>query len=288
MLEEILQISQKQVNVKYRFLNESKRGINTTVAFPLPPYDPVPSDHLGSREIMPTFKILVGGRPVSPEISRKAVVGNRDITARLREVGLSDKQIFDNPDLTDDQRAALEKLDETNREILDWRVAETAFWQQSFPAGKEIVIEHQYKPVVGLRFDSAYYGGLHITLLLPPCLDERTGRNLGNRLIKAYAKLVEHDDDQIVTHDIEYILGTGRNWKGPIGEFKLRIEKEKPDDIISLCFPGKLKRASPTVYEFYKRDFVPPDNLVVYFYRIGPRAPYPRFSMILENMPVKE
>ncbi|MGO9567942.1 MAG: DUF4424 family protein [Desulfomonilaceae bacterium] len=274
MLEEILQISRKQVNVKYRFLNESDKDIHTTVAFPLPPYHLPPHDELDAREIMATFKVWVAGRPVSTEISRKAVVGDRDVTAQLRELGLSDDQIFDNADLTEDQQAALEKLDGGKGEFLGRTVTATAFWEQSFPAGKEIVIEHQYRPVVGFRFASAYHpGGLDMTDLLPRCLDARIGRTLGNRIIKAYAKLVEQDDDYVVRYDIEYILGTGRNWKGPIREFKLRIVKDKPDEFISLCFPGKPKKISPTVYEFYKRDFVPPGKLVVYFYQVGPMDP---------------
>ncbi|MGO9121839.1 MAG: DUF4424 family protein [Desulfomonilaceae bacterium] len=44
MLEEILQISRRQVKVKYRFRNESDQDIHTTVAFPLPSYDVCPSD----------------------------------------------------------------------------------------------------------------------------------------------------------------------------------------------------------------------------------------------------
>lgn len=66
--------------------------------------------------------------------------------------------------------------------------------------------------------------------------------------------------------DVEYILGTGRNWKGPIADFTLRIEKARPDDIVSLCFPGQPRRVSPTVLEFHEVNLVPQDRLVVYFY----------------------
>jgi len=272
MLQEILQISRSQVDVKYRFMNESDQDIQTTVAFTLPPYHPF---HSRSNEPDPadpwlvagTFKVLVQGHPVSTQFSeRKAMVGDRDVTAQLRELGLSDDQIFRTGDLAGDQWAALAVLDGTNRGILDWKVAETAFWQQSFPAGKEIVIEHQYTPFIRFRFYSAYYNGLDAGPLMPSCLDEMTGRAFVNRIIKAYAKVVEHDP-WVLTYVIEYVLGTGRNWKGPIGEFKLRIEK-MADEIMAPCFPGKFKEVSPTVYEFCKKDFVPPDKLVLYFYRV--------------------
>lgn len=272
MLQEILQISRSQVKVKYRFMNESDRDIHTTVAFTLPPYHPSRSrsnepDPADPWLVAGTFKVLVQGHPVSTEFSeRKAVVGDRDLTSQLREFGLSDDQIFRTGDLTVDQWAALAGPDGENRGILDWRVAETVFWQQSFPAGKEIVIEHQYKPLIRFRFYSAYYNGLDADPLMPPCLDEMTGRSFVNRIIKAYAKVVEQDP-WVLMYVIEYVLGTGRNWKGPIGEFKLRIEK-LADEIMAPCFPGKFDEMSPTVYEFCKRDFVPSDKLVLYFYRV--------------------
>ena len=68
--------------------------------------------------------------------------------------------------------------------------------------------------------------------------------------------------------DIEYVLGTGRNWRGPIGDFRLVIRKESPDQIVSLCFPGKPTRTSATTLEFNHTNFVPQDKIVVYFYDI--------------------
>jgi hypothetical protein len=280
MLEETLHISVKQVNVKYRFLNESDQDVHSTVAFPLPPYDiragNGPDDD--ARAIMATFKVWADGRPVSPEISRKAVDGDRDITALLREVGLSDKQIFDDGDLTDDQVAALEKLERGKGEFLHWKGSDTAFWQQSFPAGKEIVIELSYKPLAGNSYSEAYdkYNGGYVPqeprwspdkYRHEACLDKR----LKLKIAQNIESLVKKGADEVHLNadNVAYILATGRNWKGPIGTFTLRIEKETPHEFISLCFPGKPKKISPTVYEFYKRDFVPPDKLVVYFYSVG-------------------
>jgi hypothetical protein len=73
----------------------------------------------------------------------------------------------------------------------------------------------------------------------------------------------------VFASDIEYVLGTGRNWKGPIGKFVLRIEKESRDHFVALCFPGSPKQISPTASEYVETNFVPPDRLVVYFYSIG-------------------
>jgi hypothetical protein len=284
MLEEVLEISTKKIRVTYRFLNESDKDIDTTVAFPLPPYgaaaaplegppsEPNPSFLLGK------FRSLVNGRSVATQVERKAVVGEQDVTDRLRGLGLSDERIF-SFDPTPGQLSALERLGGEKKGLLEsnvpgWKIAETAFWQQTFPSRKEIVIEHDYEPIVGETgnkpyqkgfgyFDlpTAYYG----ESLRDVCLDDITRRAIENR-IRPYA-----DKDETVSVDlkhVEYILGTGRNWKGPIGQFTLRIEKENPDQLISLCFPGKPIKVSPTVYEFRQMDFVPPDRLVVYLYTI--------------------
>ena len=74
------------------------------------------------------------------------------------------------------------------------------------------------------------------------CLDERTKRALENKHMAFAADNGNPEDILEFFQDVEYILGTGRNWKGPIGQFTLRIVKETPDTIVSLCFPGKPKK----------------------------------------------
>ena len=46
----------------------------------------------------------------------------------------------------------------------------------------------------------------------------------------------------------------------------LNESEARPDDIVSLCFPGQPRRVSPTVLEFHEVNLVPQDRLVVYFY----------------------
>ena len=68
--------------------------------------------------------------------------------------------------------------------------------------------------------------------------------------------------------EVEYVLGTGKNWKGPITDFKLRIKKNSPDQVVSLCFPGKPKRDGDTILAFSQKHFTPQDKLIVFFYNI--------------------
>jgi hypothetical protein len=159
------------------------------------------------------------------------------------------------------------------------RIENAETWWQSFPAGKEVVVEHSYVPTAGAEYDYLYqngytYGFLHtlffwVTLpgkVTEACIDSSTARAIKNR--------VENSAQSggvvaVFARDVEYILGTGRNWKGSIGKFVLRVEKESPDHFVAVCFPGSPKPSSPTVSEYVQTDFVPPDKLVVYFYRVN-------------------
>lgn len=75
---------------------------------------------------------------------------------------------------------------------------------------------------------------------------------------------------RVTLEDVEYILGTGRNWKGPISDFTLDVMKQSPDQVVSLCFPGKATRIDGQTLRFQRKDFVPPDSLLVYFYTLTP------------------
>ncbi|WP_083941048.1 DUF4424 family protein [Pseudoduganella violaceinigra] len=56
--------------------------------------------------------------------------------------------------------------------------------------------------------------------------------------------------------------------KGGIGEFTLDIVKDTPQQIVSLCFPGKRERIDPLTLRFRMHDYVPQDRLVLNFYTL--------------------
>ena len=61
---------------------------------------------------------------------------------------------------------------------------------------------------------------------------------------------------------IEYILRTGANWAGPIGDFRLVVDKGEADSLVSFCGEG-VKRISPTRFEMRKTDFTPERDLSI-------------------------
>lgn len=293
MAQEVLEISTKAIRVSYVFENESKTDIYTTVAFPMPTYGWNPN--LSAYDIndrpLRGFKVLVDGNEIPTRLERKALFQNRDITEKLRKIGLTDTQIFDTfadcdvdrgCGLSKKQSQQIAKIPGWNKAGLvwaDWKVAETIYWQQAFPAGRGNNVQHDYKTFVGHTY-TVFYHEKRISSDLPlaatansqkesdheACLDDETRKAIDKRIAskiqKGYAWV------SVTLDDVEYVLGTGRNWKGPIRDFKLKIIKESADQMVSLCFPGKPKKLSPTVLEFSQENFLPQDKLVLHFYTI--------------------
>lgn len=63
---------------------------------------------------------------------------------------------------------------------------------------------------------------------------------------------------------VPYILTTANNWAGPIKNFKLRIKKDKPSTLVSLCWDG-LKKVSDLEFHGERKTFLPKSDLNVLF-----------------------
>ncbi|WP_426169138.1 DUF4424 family protein [Pseudoduganella sp. R-34] len=284
MLSEHLSISVKRIEVEYRFRNESARTIETVVAFPMPEFHWDPEQDANWRNIGPveSFLVHVDGKPAVVRAERKALLQGRDITALLRRAGLSEDHIFrtfgdafDTGGMTLPEAvvARLHALGASDQRMPQWRVAETAYWTQAFPAGKEVVVTHSYRPFAGRIFGT--YDGAR-----PPSEDSVPLSSIGEQdraclgeggmkavLNKARQRVKDGARSGYINlKDVEYILGTGRNWKGSIGEFTLDVVKETPQDTVSLCFPGKPERIGERTLRFKMRDYVPQERLVLNFY----------------------
>ncbi len=280
MDEEVLEISQKKIRVTYKFFNESNADILTTVAFPMPLFRWNPGESASDENIKPlvNFKTWVDQMLVPTNNQTRAYLNGQDVTSKLKSIG------FDEADIVGSLGCSLVQINVgcIRKDILRkfpaiarksgeplYSVQQTAFWQQNFPAGHSITVIHEYKPFMGSQSVS-----LDNPDLPPTAIGLSDGRPESRRLActdegaeKAVAaRLKRLDQTGVYLNDVSYILGTGRNWKGPIRSFTLKITKEKPDQIISLCFPGKPTRVDDKTLEFRQTNYVPQDTLVVYFY----------------------
>ena len=91
MAEEVLEISQTQIRVHYKFFNDSRIDVKTIVAFPMPRYRWNPRESQMDANIGPlkSFQTWADGVPSSVTTDTKAYLKGKDITSVLRSNGLA-------------------------------------------------------------------------------------------------------------------------------------------------------------------------------------------------------
>ncbi|WP_169805647.1 DUF4424 domain-containing protein [Novosphingobium rosa] len=268
MRSEDLRISRSEVVVRYTFLNTSGKDVTSRVAFPLPPIggpDFFQSDvsiPISDSDNFLGFTTKIDGKPVAMEMEQKAVAGGVDRTAWLRAHGIP---------LTpqsDGATAALGKLSqaklaEAGRLKLiasddgpGWELHTTYHWVQRFPAGVPVVVEHRYKPSVG---------GTTGTMLGQEKDPETEKRYCVEPSLLAGLRRSVKTGHVVYTENwIDYVLVTGGNWKAPIGQFKLTVDKEQPGDLVSFCADG-VRKVSPTRFEVTHTNWRPTRDLSILF-----------------------
>lgn len=292
MDSEDLFLSRKKVTVKYRFTNNSAKDIETLVSFPLPP---MPSGLEGYMD-MPAFtnwkeqiefKTLVDGKPVALDYRETYVITDskdgKDVRKRVESLGWPLRYW---EDYEFDQKY-LEKLDNAQKAKLvkegllrkeadsdyyspNWQMQAHITRKQKFPAGKTIVVEHSYKPIAGGSVGGALIpeyrkdgGDYFKEYAASYCIDKSFLAGFDKRYIAEKKKAAKRGDEYGVAyteHWLEYALKPGANWKGPIKDFRLVVEKDKPENLLSFCMTG-VRKISPTQFEVRKTNFEPKDDI---------------------------
>jgi len=286
MRAEDLFISSAEIRVNYRFYNKAANDVTVLVAFPMPE---VRIEHQDQNIALPTedpinllgFVTRVNGQTVAMQVEQRVFAGGVDHTAFLRGLGVplaphletTNKALDRLPRNQRDElvRVGLAEIEEADfgkgiekHLSARWGLQTTFYWQQTFPAQKETMIEHRYKPSVGgtvitpLGTDFARDMPEYAEMLQKFCIErdvlnalDRARRAARNRAVAPYGE-----------ERIEYILKTGANWSGPIKDFRLVVDKGKPDNLISFCGDG-VKKIGPTQFEMRKKDFTPDSNFAV-------------------------
>jgi hypothetical protein len=279
---EDLFISRDRVRVKYRFTNTSDSPIDTLVAFPLPDipaYTDETYDRLnfwGNPRSELKFKTTIDGMPLALTLVEQAIFQDQDVSSRLTRLQIPLNRFADGfwaainrlPKIDRDRLAAdglmIDRMDGDWQGL--WTLKTTVTRHQTFPAHKTVTVEHDYVPVTG----GSASGWLHP--------EYRTNPDFAAGLKETRRKYCI-DDDWLLSFDkkfksnknkggnndygetwIGYVLKTGANWKGPIGDFHLVVDKGKPDSMVSFCSDG-VKKISSTQFEVHRTNFVPTSDL---------------------------
>ena len=277
MATEDLYLSPKAVRVRYTFTNDSGKDIDTIVAFPLPDVDnweyaesPIGTTS-GSTPNFVGFKLTVDGKPMTATAEERAVYKGKDVTAQVTAAGAPLNVVIGGYDklqkLSPASHAALVKAGLIEGAGGDdpvhakWTTETKFWWKMRFPAGKTVTVEHSYTPVTGQTFfgtfaftdkeQNAYYARF--------CIDAATRSAIAARLAALTKKT--GSDGLLNQYTTDFVIVTANNWKGPIGRFHLTLDKIKPDNVLSLCWGGDLKKTGPTTFESVRANFAPEQDI---------------------------
>lgn len=260
------------------FANTNNHDIDATVAFPVPTLDgnTIENEPIKLPSKDPTnymsFHVTVNGQAVAPKVEVRAFKNGKEISARLRALGLPLSVLDPNlrssaaklsPDhpkkLVQDEWIVDEgtRNGKSARYLWPWWDTRIQFnWTQHFPANGVIQVHHSYRPVVGGSYIPANSDGKYS--VQPYCGDANTLHRMRKFALGKRAK----DEGEVIFFErrVQYILTTANNWNGPIRTFHLKAVTDRPEDIFTTCFAG-LKHTSQTTYEFTRNDFRPDREL---------------------------
>ena len=285
MRAEDLYISPSAVRVRYRFMNTTGRDQTVLVAFPMPDITIEGIDDLISIPTQDPENILgfhtrVNGKPVAARVEQKVLSKGVDRTSLLKSLGVP---LAPHLQATADVLERLPKTVQTRLLKLGlaepndydagkgeehhlqptWTLKTTYYWQQVFPAGRELNVEHDYTPSVGetsgtsLEADWFKTSPDYKRVERAYCVDQ----DFMSAVAKAKAA-VGPDHQAFFEKRIEYVLSSGANWKSPIADFRLVVDKADPGALVSFCETG-VKKIGPTQFEVRKTNFRPTRDLSI-------------------------
>ncbi|MEI9995753.1 MAG: DUF4424 family protein [Rhizomicrobium sp.] len=275
MASEDLYISPKAIKVHYTFVNDSGRDIDTIVAFPLPDVDnyELAESPIGTTiDTTPNFvgfKLRIDGKEVTPTPEERAMLNGRDVSAQVRAAGLPLNIVIGGG------YDKLQKLAKPAHDALlkagliegaggdevvhaKWTTTTKFWWKMHFPAGGTVAVDHAYQPVTGQTFFTTYalsdkaqaadYARTYCTDA-PVLAAARAGF--------AAMKTNTGSDGMFNQYTTDFVIVTANNWKGPIGRFHLTVDKLKPSNIVSFCWPGDVQKTGATRFESTLTNFAP-------------------------------
>jgi hypothetical protein len=223
------------------------------------------------------FVTTVDGKKVPLEMVERAEIGGRDVTPRIKALRWPVRWITgtgEQPEfvaaLKPAQREAyrrqglLKPVSAEDQTLMPaWDLVTHVTRKQVFPAGKTVEVTHRYAPMIGGSVAGA---------LAPQARNEDWGRQHAARycIDRVFFAALDRQvaakrkaNEEFMSYGetwIDYILSSGRNWRGPIGQFRLVVDKGKPENLVSFCMTG-VRKISPTQFEVRKTNFEPSGDL---------------------------
>jgi hypothetical protein len=291
LVSEDLYLSPTAVKVSYRFRNLTNADVETVVAFPMPDVtgsvdmtvampEPAKDNFLG-------FATRVDGKPVESQLEQRAFLtapGKPDveITERLKSLGVPLVPTREAAGaalsaLSESQRKALadaeivyaEEFDEGKGPQVEWDPIWTLrsnFWRrQVFPAGRDVLVEQTYTPGTGSQ-STLSFGAPDLSAEQVSHYRETycTDGPFRSAVQSVYRKANAPNSKLGVFEEyLSYVITSGANWAGPIGTFRLVVDKGD-STLVSFCGDG-VRKTGPTTFEMTAKDYMPRRDIDVLF-----------------------
>ena len=285
MESEDLFISEERITVDYVFTNTSATDIETLVAFPLPDVVNGPEDIYRpdfAKEL--DFKTTIDGRPATLKLVQSARVNGIDVTAQVLAAGLPlspdgkfEEQVKAlSPDvlkrLIDIGAVKNDGNDSEPYWNAHWTTRTTVTRTQVFPAGRSIAVSHSYKPFAGGSVGSILKADLRKDAMFAKEVAEHRAKFcIDDGFVKSLDATQGKNPELLRSETwLAYVLTSGANWKGPIGRFRMVIDKGDAKNLVSFCGTG-VKKIAPTRFEVVHDNFTPRQDVNVLIIR-PPRA----------------
>jgi hypothetical protein len=292
LVSEDLTLSPTAVKISYRFRNLTNADVETIVAFPMP-------DVTGSifetveipdpaRDNFLRFVTRVDGKPVDSRVEQRAFLTAPDkpdveITERLKSLGVPLIPTMEAAGaalsaLSEPQRKALvdaeivyaEEFDAGKGPQVEWSplwTLRSKFWRrQVFPAGRDLLVEQTYTPGTGSQ-SSLSFGAPDLDAAQEShyretyCTDGPFTSAVQSLFRKANAP---NATIRASEEYLSYVITSGANWAGPIGTFRLVVDKGDPQTLVSFCGDG-VRKIGPTTFEMIAKDYTPKRDIDVLF-----------------------
>lgn len=315
MVSEKLEISPKNITVKYTFFNHGNTK-KIKVGFPLPrspylmenngghPYAKWDEAQLALRTLygddntkgfqgleqqlkeseIIDFTVFVNGKSIRFECHRRALdqKGN-DITTKLKNYRIPLSSAYLRGFIEKPPMLLLPGLKETLRhlnlldknELPNWFLHTTYAWEQEYLGKQTTIVEHSYTPSTGLYWiDLSAFNDLknlkeHSDLDRHPPLNlekSTVDKDHFKKFMKNWALQYKDKISKLkLLREIQYVLKTGANWKGPIANFELVITPENANDLVIIEGEHPMRRHKKKgICTVRFRNFHPKENLRIW------------------------
>lgn len=292
LVSEDLYLLPTAVKVSYRFRNLTNADYETIVAFPMPDVtgsvDMTVAIPDPARDNFLRFITRVDGNPVDSHVEQRAflsVPGKADveITDRLKSLGvplvptveaagaaLAALSAPQRKTLADAGIVYADEVDEgkgPHTELVPLWTLRSKFWRrQVFPAGRDVLVEQTYTPgtggQVGLTFGAPNLGAEQESHYRKTyCTDGPF-----TSAVQALYRKTNAPNPKVgaLEEYLSYVITSGANWAGPIGLFRLVVDKGDPQTLVSFCGDG-VSKIGPTTFEMTAKDYTPRGDIDVLF-----------------------